>query len=267
MGDSFDRRRFLTSSLGLVSVLILDASAARNVFANMAEDEANRVGILVRPSQCIGCMACVEACEKAHGETGTFYTNVVEVKELELFVPTLCMHCKDAPCAKVCLTGAIGKLESGPVVIDQGKCIGCTLCASACPFNRIHYDQSRRVAFKCDMCYGRISRGMVPACVEVCPVDPKARFFGTYKEILDEAIKFAEKMNGLIVYQEETSTLYVVERRWLEKLKDPPIKLGEEYPQAAKLLADASRYSRWAILPIVAGVIGYAVLWRKEKVR
>jgi len=266
--NKLNRRKFLTASTGLASLLILDISTAKRLLAEMPEEYANRVGILVNPSQCIGCMACVEACKNVHGgKTGTLYTDVKEIKRYNLNVPILCMHCEDPPCANVCLTGALTKLRNGPVALDQSKCIGCTLCTGACPFNRIQYDQSQRVAFKCDMCQERVSKGLVPACVEACPVSPKARLFGTYKEVLDEGVKNAEKIDGLLVFPRETSTLYVVKKEWLEELSNPPIKLSDKYPQEARLMANISKYSEWGLVPVALGVIGYALMWRKEKFR
>lgn len=264
---NLSRRKFLTTST-IASLLILDVPTAKRLLADMPEEYANRVGILVNPSQCIGCMACVEACKNVHGgRPGTLYTSVEKIERYSLNVPILCMHCEDPPCAKVCLTGALTKLGNGPVAFDESKCIGCTFCASACPFNRIQYDQSRRIVYKCDMCQERLSKGLVPACVEACPVSPKARSFGTYKEILDEGVKIAEKINGILVFPQETSTLYVVKEEWLGELGNSPIKLSDKYPQESRLMADISRYSRWGLVPVVLGVIGYALIWRREKFR
>jgi len=52
-------------------------------------------------------------------------------------------------------------------VIEESKCIGCGLCASACPFNQegrtILFHQAKKVYVKCDLCGGK------PLCVEYCP--------------------------------------------------------------------------------------------------
>jgi len=51
-------------------------------------------------------------------------------------VSMACMHCGDAPCRNACPVTAISKsAETGIVVVDQNKCIGCGFCAWACPFN------------------------------------------------------------------------------------------------------------------------------------
>ena len=47
-----------------------------------------------------------------------------------------CHHCKDAPCVGVCPVGAL-KVENGVVRTDEQRCIGCKLCAIACPYGAI----------------------------------------------------------------------------------------------------------------------------------
>jgi molybdopterin-containing oxidoreductase family iron-sulfur binding subunit len=61
-------------------------------------------------------------------ETGT-YPNVRNE-----FTPRPCMHCKNAPCVKVCPVGARFKREDGFILTDFERCIGCRLCQSACPY-------------------------------------------------------------------------------------------------------------------------------------
>lgn len=51
------------------------------------------------------------------------------------YVSVSCNHCSDPACVKVCLTKAHAKHDDkgGLVLIDQSKCIGCGMCAKACP--------------------------------------------------------------------------------------------------------------------------------------
>lgn len=60
-------------------------------------------------------------------------------------MPVQCRHCEDAPCLKVCPVQAISQVD-GAVQLNEGLCIGCNLCAVACPFGAIGSSGSRPVA-------------------------------------------------------------------------------------------------------------------------
>jgi tetrathionate reductase subunit B len=100
------------------------------------------------------------------------------------FSPRLCMQCEDPPCVGVCPVSATYVTTEGIVLVDDARCIGCAYCVVACPYGaRYLIPATERtplgipgVADKCTWCYHRIARGLVPACVEVCPVG--ARKFG-----------------------------------------------------------------------------------------
>ena len=100
-----------------------------------------RYGMLIDTTKCIGCYTCRLACQRQNGlepdetfvrfedrETGTYPQVGVE------HVPLQCMHCEDAPCTKVCPTGAAHIGTDGIVQVDQGRCIGCLYCMAACPY-------------------------------------------------------------------------------------------------------------------------------------
>jgi Fe-S-cluster-containing dehydrogenase component len=44
------------------------------------------------------------------------------------------MHCDEPACLSACIVGAFDKRESGAVVWNGDKCIGCRYCMVACPF-------------------------------------------------------------------------------------------------------------------------------------
>ena len=100
------------------------------------------------------------------------------------FVPRLCMQCENPPCTWVCPVSATYASPDGIVLVDQDRCIGCGYCLVACPYGARYMVPAGEttprgvpgVADKCTFCYHRITRGMQPACVEVCPVG--ARIFG-----------------------------------------------------------------------------------------
>jgi formate dehydrogenase iron-sulfur subunit len=131
--------------------------------------------ILVDIYRCIGCEACVEACQAANGQkshaatcldTQTF-TFLMRRGE-ERFVRRLCMHCEQPTCVSVCPVQALRKTNEGAVTYDPQKCMGCRYCLLACPFNVPTFEWNAVVprVRKCELCFQR-SAG--PACAEACP--------------------------------------------------------------------------------------------------
>jgi tetrathionate reductase subunit B len=100
------------------------------------------------------------------------------------FVPRTCMQCENPPCTWVCPVSATFRTEDGVVLVDEKRCIGCGYCLVACPYGARYMVPAGEtspkgvvgVVDKCTFCYHRITRGMQPACAEVCPVN--ARIFG-----------------------------------------------------------------------------------------
>jgi len=167
-----------------------------------------RYSILVDTDRCIGCHACSVAC-KMQWELpeGVWWSRVPtigggEPKEplngrdkpagtypnLQMaWLPLLCMHCDDAPCATVCPVGAISQREDGIVVLDKDKCIGCRYCIWACPYGAPQFDKD--VVTKCNLCYPRVDRGRQPACVDACVYG--ARIFGDINDPESEISKLS----------------------------------------------------------------------------
>ena len=79
------------------------------------------------------------------------------------------MHCKDPPCVLACPVGCLYKDEAtGLTLYDNDNCIGCHSCAMACPFGAPTFNEEGKME-KCDGCFVRVTHGMEPACVRVCP--------------------------------------------------------------------------------------------------
>jgi Fe-S-cluster-containing dehydrogenase component len=47
------------------------------------------------------------------------------------------MHCRDAECLTGCPTGAIARFPDGEIDINPNTCIGCSDCATQCPYDAI----------------------------------------------------------------------------------------------------------------------------------
>lgn len=129
--------------------------------------------------KCVSCGACAVACmdqndtDPLNGDVPfrSVYTLEEQVGERIRYtnLSMACMHCADAPCVAGCPTVSLRKdPDSGLTLYDPINCIGCHSCAMACPFGAPSFDGEGKMV-KCDGCVERLRRGMVPACVRVCP--------------------------------------------------------------------------------------------------
>jgi len=201
-------------------------------------------------SRCIGCRRCVYACveennqsrdpqvqwirvlgmEKGKGvdfsESDPYYDPELVPEEGHFYVPVQCQQCQNAPCTKVCPTGATWTEKDGIVVIDYDWCIGCRYCMAACPYGARHFNWSepsipagelntnthvlgnrprpKGVVEKCTFCIQRTRAGRYPACVEVCPVG--ARKFGNLLDPNSE-IRYIIEHQRVLVLKEELNTM------------------------------------------------------------
>jgi len=135
-------------------------------------------------SRCIGCKACVQACEECDTHRGRSMIHLETVQRIDSVqtAPQVCMHCDDPICARVCPADAIKQTEDGVVQSSlKPRCIGCSNCVLACPFGVPKYYAELDQMMKCDMCYDRTSSGKRPMCATVCP--SQALAFTTLEEI------------------------------------------------------------------------------------
>src|SRR6266567_1067977 len=138
----------------------------------------------IDPSRCIGCQACVNACAECETHRGTpmIHADFLDRASTIATVPSVCMHCDDPTCAKVCPADAIKQTEDGVVQSSlKPRCIACSNCVLACPFGIPKMKSDLEQMMKCDLCYDRTSAGKKPMCATVCP--SQALFYGTREEI------------------------------------------------------------------------------------
>lgn len=171
-----------------------------------------KLGLVIDLDTCVGCHACVTSCKGWNTENygaplsdmdayggapqGTFL-NRIHAFEVQpqavgkpaqtIHFPKSCLHCDDAPCVTVCPTGASYKrTEDGIVLVNEDDCIGCGLCAWACPYGAREMDADAGVMKKCTLCVDRIynenlpEQDRQPACVRTCPAG--ARHFGDFAD-------------------------------------------------------------------------------------
>lgn len=195
-----------------------------------------KLGLVIDLDTCVGCHACVTSCKgwnnenygaplsdiDAYGENpvGTFLNRVhsfeVQPKKTgdcapaaqTIHFPKSCLHCDDAPCVTVCPTGASYKRqEDGIVLVDEDACMGCGLCAWACPYGARELDANSGVMKKCTLCVDRIynenlpEEDRQPACVRTCPSN--ARHFGDFSDPNSNVSKLVEERGGFELMPEQ----------------------------------------------------------------
>jgi Fe-S-cluster-containing dehydrogenase component len=191
-------------------------------------------GMGIEVEKCIGCNRCAEACKaendvppepfffrtwverytvKQSGETEVECISVNPHGERKaqderevlrsFFVPKLCNHCAHAPCVQVCPVGATFTTADGVVLVDSTRCIGCRYCIQACPYGARFFNHRTNTADKCTFCYHRVVKGLLPACVEVCPT--QARVFGDLRSKASRLVRF-QRMNKINVLKPALNT-------------------------------------------------------------
>ena len=103
------------------------------------------------------------------------------------FVPKLCNMCEKPSCVQVCPVGATYQTEDGFVLVDDKRCVACSYCVQACPYSVRFINPVTKTADKCTWCYHRVRKGLLPACVYVCPT--QARKFGDLNDKKSEVYK------------------------------------------------------------------------------
>jgi Fe-S-cluster-containing dehydrogenase component len=190
-----------------------------------------KLGLVIDLDTCVGCHACVVACKgwnDASQPSGLndldpygaapegAFLNRVHTYEVQpdqgvaatVHFPRSCLHCDDAPCVTVCPTGAsMKRAEDGIVLVNESECMGCGLCAWACPYGAREMDPVEKVMKKCTLCVDRIynetlpEEDRVPACVRTCPAG--ARHFGDLSDPEATVFQLVEERGGVPLMPEQ----------------------------------------------------------------
>ena len=197
-----------------------------------------KLGLVIDLDTCVGCHACVVSCKEwntsAYGaplsdqnpygaDPSGAWLNRVHTFEVTpdparagspdvpaqiVHFPKSCLHCDDAPCVTVCPTGASYKRAAdGIVLVNEDACIGCGLCAWACPYGAREMDAAERVMKKCTLCVDRIDNRNIPeidrepACVRACPA--KARHFGDLADPDSAVSRLVAERDGVDLMPEQ----------------------------------------------------------------
>jgi len=218
-----------------------------------------KLGLVIDLDTCVGCHACAVACKEWNGgskvsgpladylpqgkePSGVWFNRVRHYETGEypqnktLNVPMSCMQCEDADCVTVCPTGASYKRDDGIVLVDQDKCMGCNLCAWACPYGARELDEASGTMKKCTLCVDRIDNPFLPAedrqpaCVLACPT--QARHFGDLGDPESAVSKLVAEREGYGMLPELG---YKPVNRYLPPRRSPLVAAARAQPDAPSL--------------------------------
>lgn len=120
--------------------------------------------LVVREVNCPpSCSLCVEACSRRTAAGLEPVIEKIDLPEVNFHSVLTCNQCSQPECLGVCPTGALRQSDTGTVVLDTDRCVGCSICNLVCPYGGIYPKQTEHKSQKCDHC------GDDPACSQACP--------------------------------------------------------------------------------------------------
>jgi hydrogenase-4 component A len=127
--------------IDLLRAYLTDLASAEQVTGKLQHGKGkagpmNRF-VIADPKRCIACYACVAGCVENHRKAGLqAFPRLFITHAPSGTMPMQCRHCEAPNCAAVCPVHAISYADRS-IRINESLCIGCKMCALACPFGAI----------------------------------------------------------------------------------------------------------------------------------
>lgn len=121
--------------------------------------------LIVESGCCTGCKVCEIVCSLTKEGVSDPARSCIHIREDGEggYLPVLCQQCEEPACTLVCPVNAVWRNnETGEVLFDGDRCVGCRACVSACPLLGSRFDPHGEKALRCDLCGGE------PVCVAFC---------------------------------------------------------------------------------------------------
>jgi len=135
---------------------------------------------------CVKCKSCVMACSLENNfQTGTrdlyIYNSTASSIAGIVNLSLACNHCDEPACLTGCPAQAYYRdYDTGAIIHDPIKCMGCSFCTWRCPFDAPKMNSIKGHIEKCNFCVHRLHDGIDPACVTACPTGALSHVVSDY---------------------------------------------------------------------------------------